>query len=181
MHRSGDQTLTLLSELSGKGRRRSAAHGAGGPHGACRLALAGFGTATRVPLGPLSRADAGVLAGAFVGDKPIRPRPLPFLVDRANGNPLYLRELVVMARERGLLVDDGEVYRLRAATSDRRGQRGSGPEGTRRSLCQPLGRSGRQPFGLSATATVPATLQALLAARLDALEPSRSSSSNMWR
>ena len=63
-----------------------------------------------------------MLAGAFVGEKPITTEATDFLVDRANGNPLYLRELVVMARERGLLVDDGEVYRLRdpdASAADR--------------------------------------------------------------
>ncbi len=66
-------------------------------------------------------------------------------MDRANGNPLYLRELVVMALERGLLVDDGDVYRLHEDMDNR----------------------------IALPTAVPATLQALLASRLDALEPSR--------
>ena len=75
------------------------------------------------------------LAGGFACGNPLAPEAADFLVERAGGNPLYLRELVSMARAQGLLVDDGDQYRL------------------------------------SATGAVPATLQALLAARLDSLEP----------
>ncbi|HEY5023338.1 MAG TPA: adenylate/guanylate cyclase domain-containing protein [Acidimicrobiales bacterium] len=134
MHRSGDQMLQVLGELSGR------------LHNVALLTvlvgrsepgewLAAFPAATTVRLGPLSNADAVALAGGFVGDKPLAPEAADFLVDRAGGNPLYLRELVSMARAQGLLVDDGDRYRL------------------------------------SAGGTIPATLQALLAARLDALEP----------
>jgi tetratricopeptide (TPR) repeat protein len=144
MHRGGDQTLSLLSELSGRvddaplltvlaGRTEPGDW------------LSRFPTATRVPLGPLSRADSAVLAAAFVGERPITSDATDFLVDRANGNPLYLRELVVMALERGLLVDDGDLYRLREDVDN----------------------------GVSVATAVPATLQALLASRLDALEPSK--------
>ena len=111
MHRGGDQTLALLSELAGRlddvplmtllvGRTEPADW------------LTRFPTATKVPLGALSDTDAAVLAGAFVGTKPIDAETARILVERANGNPLYLRELVVMARERGLLVEDGESCRL---------------------------------------------------------------------
>jgi len=138
MHRSGDQTLELLSELSARvgdvplltvlvGRTEPADW------------LTRFPAATRVPLGTLSRQDTGDLARAFVGEKPIDPGTIEFLVDKANGNPLYLRELLVMARDSGLFVDDGGFIRLRIQQDD------------------PL--------------SVPATLQALLAARLDALDP----------
>ena len=99
--------------------------------------LTRFPAATTVRLEPLSRADAATLAGAFVCDKPLTAEAEEFLVDRASGNPLYLREMVAMARARGSLVDDGNRYRL------------------------------------TAQADIPATLQALLAARLDALEPSQ--------
>jgi tetratricopeptide (TPR) repeat protein len=97
--------------------------------------LAAFPAATTVRLGPLSPSDAVALAGGFAGDKALAPEAADFLVDRAGGNPLYLRELVSMARAQGLLVDDGERYRL------------------------------------SPPGAIPATLQALLAARLDALDP----------
>ncbi len=75
------------------------------------------------------------MAGGFACDRPLAPEAADFLVERAGGNPLYLRELVSMARAQGLLVDDGDRYQL------------------------------------SAPGAIPATLQALLAARLDALEP----------
>jgi predicted ATPase len=134
VHRSGEQMLRLLGELSGR------------LHGVAMLTvLAGrtepggwlswFPAATTVRLGPLSRPDAVTLAGAFTCDRPLSAEAAAFLVDRAGGNPLYLRELVSMARAQGLLVDQGGSYGLRAAEA------------------------------------VPATLQAVLAARLDALEP----------
>jgi class 3 adenylate cyclase/tetratricopeptide (TPR) repeat protein len=134
MHHSGDRMLELLGELTGRlnnvalltvlvGRTEPGDW------------LTRFPAATTVRLAPLSRTDAATLAGAFVCDKPLAPEAAEFLVDRASGNPLYLRELVAMARARGSLVDDGHQYRL------------------------------------AAHAAIPATLQALLAARLDALEP----------
>jgi class 3 adenylate cyclase/tetratricopeptide (TPR) repeat protein len=134
MHASGDLTLEMLGELAG---RLSSV--------ALLTVLAGrtdpgewltrFPAATTVRLAPLSRADATTLADAFVCDKPLAPEAAEFFVDRANGNPLYLRELVATARARGSLVDAGDTYHL----------------------------TGHD--------TIPATLQALLAARLDALEP----------
>ncbi len=199
MHRSGDQTLSLLSELSGRvddvplltvlaGRTEPGDW------------LTRFPTATRVPLAPLSRADSAVLAGAFVGEKPITTEATDFLVDRANGNPLYLRELVVMARQRSLLVDDGDVYRLGEPGAVADGLALSGAKGLRAQYDRESWSGGdadvedvveetgpeahdaaltidRRPSQadsrLTLPATVPATLQALLAARLDALEPAR--------
>ncbi|MGH9019042.1 MAG: ATP-binding protein, partial [Acidimicrobiales bacterium] len=134
MHHSGDRILDILGELAGRLNDV-----------ALLTVLAGrtepgdwltrFPAATTVRLGPLSRADAATLAGTLVCDKPLTAEASAFLVERANGNPLYLRELVAMARERGTLVDDGGAYQL------------------------------------TAPGAVPATLQAVLAARLDALDP----------
>lgn len=95
--------------------------------------LARFATATTLRLRPLTGALAEDLASMLVGG-PLGDDARAFLTERAKGNPLYLRELVAMARERGVLVDDGSGYRL---TEER---------------------------------VVPASLQALLAARLDALD-----------
>ncbi len=170
MHRGGDQTLSLLSELSGRvddvplltvlaGRTEPGEW------------LSRFPTATRVPLGPLSRADSAVLAAAFVGERAITSEATDFLVDRANGNPLYLRELVVMARERGVLVDDGDLYRLRDNVD--RGDVGDGQEVEGRDIHAGGGAPADHADNRSLPTTVPATLQALLASRLDALEPSR--------
>ncbi|HEY7947663.1 MAG TPA: adenylate/guanylate cyclase domain-containing protein, partial [Acidimicrobiales bacterium] len=135
MHHSGDRTLEILGELSGRlGSVALLTVLAGRTEPG--LWLTRFPAATTVHLGPLSRADSVTLANAFICEKPLAPDAAEFLVDRAGGNPLYLRELVAMARARGSLVDDGGLYRL------------------------------------ATHAAIPATLQALLAARLDALEPS---------
>ncbi len=136
MHHSGDRTLELLGELSGRLNNVPLLTVLAGRTEPGEW-LSRFPAATTVGLVPLSRADAVTLAGAFVCDKPLAPEAAGFLVDRAGGNPLYLRELIAMARARGSLVDDGDVYRL------------------------------------TTHAAIPATLQALLAARLDALEPSQ--------
>ncbi len=134
MHRCGENTLDLVSELIGRLLRSP-----------ILLVLVGrnepndwltrFPTATTLRLAPLGQTDAAHLVGAFVCDKPLAPEAADFLVGRAGGNPLYLRELVRMARAGGSLVDDGDCYRLASAAS------------------------------------VPASLQALLAARLDAVGP----------
>ncbi|HVC69462.1 MAG TPA: adenylate/guanylate cyclase domain-containing protein [Acidimicrobiales bacterium] len=136
MHHSGDRTLEILGELSGRlGNVALLTILAGRTEPGQWLTH--FPAATTVRIGPLSRVDATTLANAFVCEKPLAAEAAEFLVDRASGNPLYLRELVAMARSRGSLVDDGDRYRL------------------------------------ATHATIPATLQALLAARLDALEPSQ--------
>ncbi len=133
VHRSGQRSLQLLAEVASR------------PVDAPVLTLLvgrsepgdwlrHFPSATTVRLTPLARSDATALACALVADKPLAPDAAAFLVERAGGNPLYLRELVAMVRAHGSLVDAGDHYRL--GTDDE----------------------------------VPATLQALLAARLDALE-----------
>jgi len=134
MHRSGDQMLKVLGELSGRLNNVALLTVLTGRSEPGEW-LGAFPAATTVRLGPLSRSDAVELVGGFACDKPLAPEAADFLVDRAGGNPLYLRELVSMARAQGLLVDDGDHYRL------------------------------------IAPGAIPATLQALLAARLDALEP----------
>ncbi|HEX4863132.1 MAG TPA: AAA family ATPase [Acidimicrobiales bacterium] len=91
-----------------------------------------FPAANKVKVPPLGRPDAARLAAGLAGDKPLSPEATEWMVDRSAGNPLYLRELVRVARATGSLVDAGDHYGL-----------------------------GAEP--------VPATLQALLAARLDAL------------
>jgi class 3 adenylate cyclase/tetratricopeptide (TPR) repeat protein len=138
MHRSGARTLEMLSQLSARlddvpllallaGRTEPGEW------------LTRFPAATTIRLSPLDRTNAAALAAAFAAafakDKPLSTEAQAFFVDRAGGNPLYVRELVAMARAQGALVDEGEQY------------------------------------GLEAHATIPASLHALLAARLDALSP----------
>jgi class 3 adenylate cyclase/tetratricopeptide (TPR) repeat protein len=66
--------------------------------------LTHFGGATRLQLSALGADDARRLAGALAGDLPLDDEAAHFLVERSRGNPLYLRELVTVARERGQLV-----------------------------------------------------------------------------
>ena len=134
MHRSGDQMLKVLGELSGRLGNVALLTVLAGRTDPGEW-LTAFPAATTVRLGPLSRPDALALAGGFACGKPLADEAADFLVERAGGNPLYLRELVSMARAQGLLVDDGDEFRLTADDA------------------------------------IPATLQALLAARLDALDP----------
>ena len=133
LHWGDDRTLELVGEIAARMRDvpiLTVVAGRTDPGGW----LGRFTSATTLRLTPLSRADAGALAESFVGDKALAPEARQFLVDMTNGNPLYLRELVAMARARNMLVDDGDCYRITAHSG------------------------------------IPATLQALLAARLDALE-----------
>ena len=95
----------------GPPRQRRPAHGAGGTHRSRRMARCLPRRHHGAP-GPLSRPDALALAGGFACGKPLADEAADFLVERAGGNPLYLRELVSMARAQGLLVDDGDEFRL---------------------------------------------------------------------
>jgi len=134
IHRSSEMMLDVVAELIGRlsavpllmllvGRSEPGSW------------LAHFPSATTVRMAPLGRSDATALSRVLVCDKPLADEAADFLVDRAAGNPLYLRELIRMVRASGSLVDDGERYRLGAA------------------------------------AAVPASLHAVLAARLDTLGP----------
>ncbi len=97
--------------------------------------LVRFGEATSVRLAPLGRADTASLARELLPDLVLSEETTDFLADRSAGNPLYLRELVATARDRGLFVETGGIHRL------------------------------------SSYEEIPATLHAVLAARLDRLEP----------
>jgi class 3 adenylate cyclase/tetratricopeptide (TPR) repeat protein len=100
--------------------------------------LGQFPTATTVRLSPLARSDAAMLARAYVSGAVLGDDARAFLVERSGGNPLYLRELVTVLRDRGGFVRDGDDV-----------------------------------LHLARELPVPATLQAVLAARLDALAPAQ--------
>jgi class 3 adenylate cyclase/tetratricopeptide (TPR) repeat protein len=135
IHRSGDKTLDLLAELMVRvvdvplllvlsGRPEPADW------------LTRFPSATTVRLGALGPSDATALADALVPDGPLHEDAARELVERAGGNPLYLRELVAMLRRReGFVLDDDGNLRLAGGI------------------------------------TLPPSLHAILAARLDALAP----------
>ena len=133
LHWGDERTLELLGDLAVRMRDvpiLTVVSGRTDPAGW----LARFASATTLRLTPLGRADAAELAETFAGGRSLAPEARDFLVDMTNGNPLYLRELIAMARARNMLVDDGGCLRITAHSG------------------------------------IPATLQALLAARLDALE-----------
>ncbi|SEG54247.1 Predicted ATPase [Actinacidiphila yanglinensis] len=69
-----------------------------------------------LPLAPLSPADAGRLAAALTADRPVDPARRAAVVERAEGNPLYLEQLLAMIREGtatgagpGTAADPGEL------------------------------------------------------------------------
>jgi class 3 adenylate cyclase/tetratricopeptide (TPR) repeat protein len=134
MHSSDDRTLELVNEVANRLSGVSVLMVLAGRSEPADW-LARFPHATSVRVAPLRRADAAMLACEFVPDLALAPEAAEFLAERAGGNPLYLRELVAMARARGLFVAAEGCYRLAAHEA------------------------------------IPATLQAMLAARLDALEP----------
>ena len=113
-HHTTETTLQMVGELQGRL--------AGAP---VLLLLVGrdepaewlsrFSAATKVRLGPLGRSDAARFAGELVCDKPLAEDAAEFLVERSGGNPLYLRELIRLARATGTLIDDGACYRLSRA------------------------------------------------------------------
>lgn len=134
IHRAGDKTIELLGELVQRvvdvplllvlvGRPEPSEW------------LTQFPSATTVRLGPLGPVDAEALASALLPDAPLSDDAAAALVQRAGGNPLYVRELVRVLQERGALVKDGGEY------------------------------------GLAGGFTLPPSLHAILAARLDALAP----------
>src|SRR5207302_8600362 len=74
--------------------------------------LTRFPSATTVRLGPLGRADALALVDALVCDRPPDEATAAALVDETGGNPLYLRELVAVLRDRGELDGDAPAAPL---------------------------------------------------------------------
>jgi class 3 adenylate cyclase/tetratricopeptide (TPR) repeat protein len=131
MHRAGDKMIEFLAELMARVIEVPVMLVlAGRPHGEW---LGHFPSASTVRVSPLGRGDATALANALVPERPLGPSAAAALVDRAGGNPLYVRELIAMVHLQGGLVADNGHYELAA--------------------------------GLA----LPPSLQAILAARLDAL------------
>ena len=54
-----------------------------------------------IALGPLDQATAHQLVIAITEDAPLRPHDLEVVVERANGNPLYLGEIVAAVKSAG--------------------------------------------------------------------------------
>jgi DNA-binding CsgD family transcriptional regulator len=63
-----------------------------------------------VELGPLARAEADALLERVLGG-PLDGRSASALWELTHGNVLYLRELVLLGRDRGLLAEEGGIWR----------------------------------------------------------------------
>jgi hypothetical protein len=77
------------------------------------LSLWKDGPAERIEVGLLDEPSIEELLVAVLGG-PVDAASVRLLVDRCQGNPLFLRELVTGALETGTLVDEGGIWRLRA-------------------------------------------------------------------
>lgn len=66
-----------------------------------------------VPLGPLHRPAAERLLGAYLGGAEIGETARETLLDRAEGNPFFLAELLHLLIDNGLLAADGDRWTLR--------------------------------------------------------------------
>jgi class 3 adenylate cyclase/tetratricopeptide (TPR) repeat protein len=67
----------------------------------------------RIELAPLAGEHAAQLADALLARLPQAPATLrQRLIDGAEGNPFYMEELVNMLIDRGVIVEDGEDWRL---------------------------------------------------------------------
>ncbi|HEX7784639.1 MAG TPA: adenylate/guanylate cyclase domain-containing protein [Methylomirabilota bacterium] len=101
----------------------------------------GWGSKTyyrQLRLDPLPPEGADALLAALLGGDPSIAKLAPLLIERTEGNPLFLEESVRTLVETGVLVGEPGAYRL-----------GSG----------------------AATIQMPATVQSILAARIDRLRP----------
>jgi len=93
---------------------------------------------TQLRIDPLGREGAKDLTAALLGDGPGHADLQDMLIERTEGNPLFLEESVRMLVETGALEGEPGAYRLK---------------------------------GKVATIEMPATVQAILAARIDRLAP----------
>jgi len=91
-----------------------------------------------VMLSPLAPEESAALIGNLLGTSPLDASDRDRIVEAAEGNPLFLEEMLRMLEDDGLLSNDGGVWKV---------------------------------VGDLSQVAVPATIQALLAARLDRLGP----------
>jgi DNA-binding CsgD family transcriptional regulator len=68
----------------------------------------------RIEVGVLDDVSTEELLGSVLGG-PADAASVRQFVDRCQGNPLYLRELVTGARESGVLIEEGGIWRIRGA------------------------------------------------------------------
>jgi tetratricopeptide (TPR) repeat protein len=112
---------------------------------------------TQLRLDPLPPASADKVLQALLGDDPSLAPLKPLLIARTEGNPFFLEESVRTLVETGVLVGEPGAYRL--APHVGAAPRGRPEVGNHRGLPLPI------------DIHMPATVQAVLAARIDRLPP----------
>jgi tetratricopeptide (TPR) repeat protein len=112
---------------------------------------------TQLRLDPLPPASADELLQTLVGDAPALQPLKQLLIARTEGNPFFLEESVQTLVESGVLVGERGAYRPAPQVGAAR--RGRPEVGNYRGLPLPI------------AIQVPATVQAVLAARIDRLAP----------
>jgi class 3 adenylate cyclase/tetratricopeptide (TPR) repeat protein len=112
---------------------------------------------TQVRLDPLHPVSAHELLHALLGDDPGLAPLKELLIARTEGNPFFLEESVRTLVESGVLVDTPGAYRLVPHVGE--APRGRPEVGNHRGLPLPI------------DIHIPATVQAVLAARIDRLPP----------
>jgi class 3 adenylate cyclase/tetratricopeptide (TPR) repeat protein len=80
----------------------------------------GWGEPLRLHLGPLDEASSHALAVLATAETPLPAHEMVILVERSGGNPLFLRELVVAARQAGDIESlPGSIESLMTSRVDR--------------------------------------------------------------
>jgi tetratricopeptide (TPR) repeat protein len=125
------------------------------------MRLVGDGGVERLVLGPLSGAAVGAIVRAQLDDK-AEEQFCAACAELTGGNPLFLRELLVAARDQGLAARDVSVAALRRIA----------PAAVGTSVLGRLGRLGEEAVALArAVAVLGGDVEVTLAARLGDLDP----------
>jgi class 3 adenylate cyclase/predicted ATPase len=109
---------------------------------------------TQLRLDPLGKEDAQELLTALLGDGATLQPLKQFILEKTEGNPFFMEEIVQALREEGVLTDPrrvGTAHRDVGARGQWKDQAGAAP--------------------LPANMQIPTTVQAVLASRIDRLPP----------
>jgi tetratricopeptide (TPR) repeat protein/ABC-type transport system involved in cytochrome c biogenesis ATPase subunit len=72
----------------------------------------GLPDVSTLALGPLDRNDVESIVARVIGGRALPAEVMKQIIAKTDGNPLFVEELTKMVLEAGILVEDGEGYRL---------------------------------------------------------------------
>ena len=72
----------------------------------------GLPDVSTLALGPLDRNDVESIVARVTGGRALPAEVMKQIIDKTDGNPLFVEELTKTVLEAGMLVEDGEGYRL---------------------------------------------------------------------